>query len=241
MRKKSNKTKSNVTVLDVEPVEPVVDNTPIQKPPPTLSVENSSSGEGGKVFFPKVEPLPPEVASFDASETTLPFSTPPSWHAWFMQGVYWVASKSKDPMTKIGALLVKDNRIISSGYNGIPIGVNDVVQSRAERPEKYKWFEHAERNAIYSAARHGISTEGSILYTNALPCVDCARGIIQAGIKEVYVHKQFNALCREAKRDQWIGHEEVSYAMFNEGGVTVYDVDGSLKSKGYFNGKVYDV
>jgi len=79
--------------------------------------------------------------------------TPPDWHDWFLQGVYWVASKSKDPKTKIGAILVKDRRIISTGYNGIPIGVDDKIDVRNQRPEKYKWFEHAERNSIYSAAK----------------------------------------------------------------------------------------
>jgi len=77
----------------------------------------------------------------------------PEWNVWFMQGVYWVASKSKDPKTKIGALIVKDTRIISTGYNGIPIGVDDNVETRHQRPEKYKWYEHGERNAIYAAAR----------------------------------------------------------------------------------------
>ncbi len=60
--------------------------------------------------------------------------TPPDWNEWFLQGVYWVASKSKDPKTKIGALIVKDKRIISTGYNGIPIGVDDKNELRHERP-----------------------------------------------------------------------------------------------------------
>ena len=76
---------------------------------------------------------------------------PPEWNHWLMQGVYWVASKSKDPMTKIGALIVKDRRIVSSGYNGIPSGVNDALEARSQRPDKYKWYEHGERNAIYAA------------------------------------------------------------------------------------------
>ena len=63
-----------------------------------------------------------------------------SFTDWFMQGVYWVASKSKDPKTKIGALLVKDKRIISTGYNGIPIGVSDDDENRHQRPEKYKCY-----------------------------------------------------------------------------------------------------
>ena len=257
MKKKTNsrsRSKTKSAVLDVDPIEdsqsmePIVDNSPSpEAPPPTLSVDDGTSAG---VFFPEPnsqskEDLPQEVASFDPSQMSPPQQQKNqsglNWHAWFMQGVYWVSTKSKDPMTKIGSLLVKNNRIISTGYNGIPIGVNDSVQVRNERPEKYKWYEHAERNAIYSAARHGISTEGSILYTNALPCIDCARAIIQAGMKEVYIHKQFNELCKEANREQWTGHEEVSHALFTEAGVMVYDVDGQINCKAIFNGKVYDV
>jgi len=167
--------------------------------------------------------------------------TPPDWHDWFLQGVYWVASKSKDPKTKIGAILVKDRRIISTGYNGIPIGVDDKIDVRNQRPEKYKWFEHAERNSIYSAAKHGINTDGAILYTNSLPCVDCARGIIQSGIKCVYIHQKFNDLCNAAQREQWKGHDNATFTMFNESGVEVHTVPRILGCKAYFDGKVFDV
>ena len=167
--------------------------------------------------------------------------TPPDWNQWFLQGVYWIASKSKDPKTKIGAIIVKDNRIISTGYNGIPHGVNDDIAWRHERPEKYKWFEHGERNAIYSAAKYGISTENAVLYTNAMPCADCARGVIQAGIKEVYVHKQFTDLTESIVRDQWKGHHIATASMLNEAGVGFFEVDAILGCKAYFDGKVYDI
>ena len=169
------------------------------------------------------------------------FPTPPDWNEWFLQGVYWVASKSKDPKTKIGALIVKDKRIISTGYNGIPIGVDDKNKSRHERPEKYKWYEHGERNAIYAAAKYGISTDGAILYTNALPCADCARGIIQSGITRVYIHQQFNDLCNATQREQWKGHDNATFTMFNESGVEVHTVDRILGCKAYFDGKVFDI
>ena len=160
---------------------------------------------------------------------------------WFLQGVYWVASKSKDPKTKIGAILVKDRRIISTGYNGIPIGVNDEDENRHQRPHKYKWYEHGERNAIYAAAKYGINTDGAILYTNALPCADCARGIIQSGIKEVYIHKQFNDLCDNAQREQWKGHDHTTFSMFNESDIKILSLDKVLGCKAYFDGKESDV
>jgi dCMP deaminase len=163
------------------------------------------------------------------------------WNSWFMEGVYWVASKSKDPKTKIGAIIVKDKRIVSTGYNGIPIGVQDNVELRHQRPDKYKWYEHGERNAIYAAAKFGISTEEATLYTNALPCADCARGIIQSGIANVYVHQKFSDICNSIQREQWKGHDEATFAMFNESGVKVFTVPQSLGCKAFFDGKEYDV
>ena len=142
---------------------------------------------------------------------------------------------------KIGAIIVKDKRIISTGYNGIPIGVSDDLEPRHDRPEKYKWYEHGERNAIYSAAKHGISTNDAILYTNALPCADCARGIIQSGIKEVYIHKQFNDVCDMHKRDQWNGHDYATLTMFNEADIKCSHIDKVLGCKAYFDGKVFDI
>lgn len=170
---------------------------------------------------------------------------PVDWHTWLMQGVYWVASKSKDPKTRIGAIIVKDNRIISTGYNGIPIGVNDKVEKRHDRPDKYFWYEHAERNAILSAARNGISTEGATMYTNGVPCIECARSIIQSGIKEVYVHSSFTGLCQEAieskQREHWKGHDDVTSLLFQESGVQMLSLDGVLGMRGFFNGIMYDV
>lgn len=163
------------------------------------------------------------------------------WNAWFMEGVYWVASKSKDPKTKIGAIIVKDKRIVSTGYNGIPIGVNDAIEARNQRPDKYKWYEHGERNAIYAAAKFGISTEGATLYTNALPCADCARGIIQCGITNVYVHQKFDDICNSIQREQWKGHDEVTFALFKEADVNVRTVMDTLGCKAFFDGKEYDV
>lgn len=167
--------------------------------------------------------------------------TPPDWDDWFMTGVYWIASKSKDPKTKIGAIIVKDKRIISTGYNGIPIGVDESFRNRHQRPEKYKWYEHGERNAIYSAAKHGIVTDGSTLYTNALPCADCARGIIQSGIHCVVIHKQFNELCNSVKRDQWIEHDNITIKMFFEHGVEISSIDKKLNCTAYFDGKTFDL
>lgn len=110
----------------------------------------------------------------------------PNWDEYFMQMIPLVASRSLDPNTKIGAIITDNqNCIVSTGYNSFCRGANDNKPERYERPEKYKWIEHADRNAIYTAARKGISVEGCTMYLPGLPCIDCARGIVQSGIKRV--------------------------------------------------------
>jgi dCMP deaminase len=102
-----------------------------------------------------------------------------------------IAERSHDPHTKTSCLVVgPDGEIRSSGYNGFPRGcADDDHLERLERPEKYFWIEHAERNAIYNAARVGIPLKGCTMYLSWLPCMDCARAIIQAGIVRLVCDK----------------------------------------------------
>ena len=82
------------------------------------------------------------------------------WVEYFRNLAHQVKLKSKDESTQIGAIIVgKDKEIVSTGYNSFPRGLTDDIKSRQERPEKYYWFEHAERNAIYNAAIIGVSTK----------------------------------------------------------------------------------
>ena len=122
------------------------------------------------------------------------------------------ASWSKDRSTKVGCVIVSDaNQVLSGGYNGFPRGVVDDVDARHERPAKYLWTEHAERNAIYAAARHGVKLEGATLYIPWFPCADCARAIIQVGIRRVIaVNPVVNA--------QWDAHFAVAWEMMTEAG-----------------------
>ena len=106
------------------------------------------------------------------------------WDARFMELAQLVALWSKDRSRKTGAVIVSTDRsILSTGFNGFPRGVNDDASERHERPAKYRWTEHAERNAIYGAAKHGVLLQGSTMYLSWYPCMDCARAIIQSGIK----------------------------------------------------------
>lgn len=110
----------------------------------------------------------------------------PNWDEYFMRLAQHVATKSKDRSTQVGAVIVRDHRIVSTGYNGFPTGICDDINSRHERPAKYLWTEHAERNSIYIAARHGVMLIGTTIYITGggIACADCARAIIQAGITE---------------------------------------------------------
>jgi len=99
-----------------------------------------------------------------------------------------IATWSKDRGRKVGAVIVgPDNEVRSSGFNGIPRGVNDDVEERhdAASGEKYLWVSHAERNAIYNAALLGVSTKGCTIYVPWYPCIECAKAIVQAGIGRI--------------------------------------------------------
>lgn len=130
------------------------------------------------------------------------------------------AEFSKDGSRKVAALIISasTHEIRSSGYNGMPRGCDDDREERLVKPEKLFWFEHAERNAIYNAARVGTPLEGSLLLATMFPCMDCARGIVQAGIKGVIV-------LRPAGPDRWTEHFERSMALFEECGVAVETLD----------------
>lgn len=109
-----------------------------------------------------------------------------NWDKRFMDLAKHIALWSKDRSTKLGAVIVDDNhRILSVGYNGFPQGCDDSKESRHERPAKYLYTEHAERNAIYNAGRNGVKLQGATIYVPIPSCVDCTRAIIQTGIKKV--------------------------------------------------------
>ena len=141
------------------------------------------------------------------------------WDKYFLNIAEQVKEKSKDKRTHIGAVIVgKDNEIVSTGYNSFPRGINDNIEERQERPEKYYWIEHAERNAIYNAARIGVSLRESTMYlTCGIPCSDCAKGIISSGIKRI--HCKIKDTTRN--REYWDEHAKRSLQMFKESGVDI--------------------
>ena len=143
----------------------------------------------------------------------------PSWDTFYMSMCYLIAYRSPDESTKVGSVITtKDNVLLSQGYNGLPRGM-DAGPEVQIRPDKYFLFEHAERNALYNAARHGHSTQGCTIYVHGgHPCSDCTKGIIQAGIVRV-VHSPSDP----AFMARWADHIRWSQTMFDESGVEVVE------------------
>jgi dCMP deaminase len=142
-----------------------------------------------------------------------------NWTEYFLNIAEQVKLKSKDESTQIGAVIVgEDNEVLSTGYNSFPRGMDDSKQERQERPEKYFWFEHAERNAIYNAARVGTALKNSTIYlTSGVPCMDCARGIVNSGIKVVWCKR----VCTTKNKEKWEESQLKSIQLLNECGVQV--------------------
>jgi len=145
------------------------------------------------------------------------------WDDYFMTMVYLVAMKSKDEQTHMGAIVVgPDREIRSTGYNSFVRGIKDDIPTRQERPEKYFWFEHAERNAIYNSSLIGVSLKDCTLYTNGVPCADCGRAVVQAGIKYVVVDKNWS------NGDTWDESAKRTLVLFDEADIWLRYWEGEI-------------
>jgi len=106
-----------------------------------------------------------------------------NWDMRFLDLAQHVAQWSKDPSTKVGAVIANDqHQVLSLGYNGFPRGVEDRVSRYNDRETKLLFVAHAERNALDNAF---VDVRGATLYTSLCPCNECAKSIIQKGIKRV--------------------------------------------------------
>lgn len=148
------------------------------------------------------------------------------WDQYFMKMAFLVASKSKDRSMKCGCVLVGEGHtVLTTGYNGFPRGIDDTVDDRHDRPEKYFWTEHAERNSIYNASRNGIKTLGSRAYITSFPCVDCGRALVQSGIASIVIPtKETDPFFNEGRWDDWAESFAKSKEILLRGGVVLMEI-----------------
>lgn len=162
-------------------------------------------------------------------EVVLEMMEHPATKEWYENEAKWdrrflglakeVSTWSKDPSTQVGAVLVKDRKVVAMGYNGFPRGVDDLESRYADRELKYKLVVHAEANAILQA---GKEADGCSLYVYPsffLPpvCNECAKLVIQAGIKEVV---GFNPDPNDERMKRWKDSIAISAMMLQEAGIT---------------------
>ena len=143
-----------------------------------------------------------------------------SWKKKYLALAKHVASWSKDPRTKVGAVAVGEvGQILATGYNGFPRNIRDTEERLFDRELKYKYVVHAEQNCIYNATHNGISLQGATLFVSGLHvCRECAKGIIQVGITRVVVDKN------EIVREDWIQSLLEAKEILEEAGVELCEV-----------------
>lgn len=134
-----------------------------------------------------------------------------------MRIAHAISELSKDRSTKVGALIIgPDREGVTWGYNGFARGIDDDDDYRHQKPEKYFWTAHAEQNAISTAARNGYAVKGCSMFVTLFPCADCAKSIINAGIKDIYTYQP------DFHNQQWGWHFVTSIQMLKEAGVDIH-------------------
>lgn len=145
-----------------------------------------------------------------------------SWHEYYMRIALAVRERANCKGSRVGALIARDNRIISTGYNGTPEGMPNCLDGGCYRCNNRDQFQagtgydlcicvHAEQNALLSAARFGISTEGATVYTTTQPCFGCTKEMLQAKIRAVYYLHEWKPSDKAR-----VEYERIQ-AMFSEG------------------------
>ena len=145
------------------------------------------------------------------------------WDIRFMQMAKEISNWSKDPSRKIGAVAIDENRrILSTGYNGFPAGIDDSFERLNDRDKKYKYVIHAEKNCIYNACLNGMSLKDSLLYVWGLPvCSECAKGVIQVGVSKVF----YGYSIKDYDDSMWLDSFQVTKSMFDEVGIEVHRIN----------------
>lgn len=156
--------------------------------------------------------------------STPPKDNRPSWQEYFMDIAHLVARRSTCKRRAVGALIVKNRRILTTGYNGAPAGIKHCIEigclreqlqiPSGERHELCRGI-HAEQNAIIQAAFHGVTIKGGTLFCTNLPCSICTKMIINAGLVKIYYKEGYA--------------DTMSEAMLAEAGIEVIQIKPSHK------------
>jgi len=148
----------------------------------------------------------------------------PSWDEYFMEITEVVATRSTCVRRRVGAIIVKEKRILATGYNGAPsglshCGVSGCIREKLHVPsgERHELCRglHAEQNAIIQCAVHGINMQGATLYSTTQPCVLCSKMLINAGIKRVVFHGAYP--------------DELSLKLLQEAGIELQSTEAAPK------------
>ena len=148
-----------------------------------------------------------------------------SWDEYFMGVAYLSAMRSKDPNTQVGACIVsQDHKILSMGYNGFPVGCSDDdlpwAREGEELERKYVYTVHSELNAILNY--RGGSLEGARIYVTLFPCNECAKAIIQAGIRElIYADNKYEGSVSVTASKRMLDMAGVKYHAYKPSGRTI--------------------
>ena len=162
-----------------------------------------------------------------------------SWNNYFMSLSYFVSMKSKDPSTRVGAVIVGPYKEIrSTGYNGMPRGYEDKAERYMNKEHKHMVINHAEENAILNCSLMGVSTEGCTLYVAWIPCSRCAKMIVQSGINKVVYDRNFPA--NNDLNSSWNCSIEITKELFEECNVELIGIDTKIQSiEILYKGKKY--
>ena len=137
---------------------------------------------------------------------------------------YTEATNSPDPSTQTGAVIVgREGFVIGRGHNTFPTGLQ-VTPEMLERPLKYTYIEHAERNAVYDMAAKGVRTLDATIVCTWFPCAECARAVVQSGITRLVHHMD----AYDRSPDAWKESHKASELILKAGGVQVVDIQGTL-------------
>ena len=141
------------------------------------------------------------------------FTLSNKWDSRYLRLAREVSTWSKDPSTKIGAIAIgSKGQVLAQGYNGFPRGIYDGENRYINKATKYQYVVHAEQNVIYNATYNGVSLDNASLYVWGLPvCSDCAKGIIQVGVKRIVM----DGSIPNRWKDSW----QLTQKMFNEANV----------------------